>query len=252
MDESKDAELLMRSATAMTAAVVAAANPTAGVLVAGVVPLVDEAARKWLKYQALQMATTLGIAHHRSGLSVDEFISEAGRRPETQVLLGEVLEAAARSTMEEKIRALGEGYAEALMSEESAVVEEERLWISMLGEIQRPHVLALKALAVDGPDMSSSEPETILGERQGHMVEFMWEQRGEVVAAAGGREVLFRQMTTTLVRLGLARSRRGDSFPSSYGLDHGGFASDVFWQITDLGREMLKRLGYPTHVARSR
>jgi len=223
MDDPEGASLVLKSLAALLAAGAAVADPAAGVVVAGAVPVVDEMQHRWLVRQREKVEITIAAAIQRAGLSAEEMLERLTSDPVRLALLGEVLTAAAKTATDTKLIALASSLAAGAVGADP-IVEEERIWTQIVSELEAPHIQALDVLARSQPAGVSSFDWTV----------GQWQALAEALKPY--RRVVQERVLTSLERLGLARWRYGDQLPKSYELDTGGWAGDRFWSITELLR----------------
>lgn len=213
MDKSDAAALVVKVAAAVAASGVAVADPVAGLVAAGMVPMADVAVKRWRAQQSQSVEDTLEAGAAASGLPVDELLGRLAEDPTRLVFLSEALTGAARSTYSARTRALGRALAAGALAEDTARVDEERMWVDLLVQLEAPHVRAL--LHLDTAPVDAVERVT-------------W---GVARAVGIEDDALAGTLLATLQRLSLIQ-RAWAGFPTPEPLCH----------LTPLGREALRRL----------
>lgn len=92
-----------------------------------------------------KVAEVLHIGSERSGLDPDSLVDRVGRDDTGDLLLTETLEAAVRTAHEAKIAALGQVLANA--ASDGARVDEERIVVAALAQLEAPHIQVLAVIA---------------------------------------------------------------------------------------------------------
>lgn len=230
MDDTERASLGLQAVSATVAAMIALQDPGAGVWAAGAVPILDEMQSRWFQRQQQKLGRTVEVGMDRSGLSTDEFLKTLTKDDLRLALLSEALSAASRTAVEDKIRAFGMALANGALTEDDARVDEERIWVQMLSEIEAPHLRVLSVLSAEKPVHESD-------------FTWMYDQMWRVGKSLGADSPVIRErLLNAMEGQGLIRRKYGDQLPISYDLRSGASASDRFAIITETGRAVLKRV----------
>lgn len=229
MDDTERASLGLRAVTATTAAMVALQDPTTGMVVAGAVPILDEMQSRWFHRERQKLGHVIEVGMDQTGLSPDDFLKELTKDDLRLALLAESLSAASRTAVNEKIQALGVALATGALTDDDARLDEERVWVQILAEVEAPHLRVLYILNVDKPANES------------HFT-WLYDQTGRAINALSTDSAVIRErMLNTIERQGLIQRKYGDELPASYDLRGGASASDRFLLITEAGRAVLDR-----------
>ncbi|WP_155247158.1 hypothetical protein [Salinispora arenicola] len=224
--ESRDlAVLTIRASAAIAAGGVALAEPLAGLAAAGLIPVLDQAVGRWQAAQARNAGKALDEAVEVSALAPEDFLGRLTQTPARLLLLGSALNAAAQSTYEERVRALGRALASGALAADDARVDEEQLWVAVMADIDAPHLRIIQYLMRDHPD------------RQGPMVT----QQPTLAEVAGASYLMTGRLLATLERHDLAKWRWGESYPRAYPESRGGWASEKWWQRGGLTAALIDR-----------
>jgi hypothetical protein len=213
VDKDDGPALVVKVAGAVAASGVAVADPVAGLVAAGLVPVAEAAVTRWRARQARNVEETLDVGATAAGVPVDDLLERLSNDPTRLVFLSEALTGAARSTYSNRIRALGRALATGALAEDTAEVDEERMWVDLIIQLEAPHVRAL--LHLDTAPVDMVERVT----------------RGVAQAVGIEDEALAGTLLAMLQRLGLIY-RALAAFPTPEPLCH----------LTPLGREALRRL----------
>lgn len=214
MDKNDGAALVVNITAAMAASGVTTADPVAGLVAAGLVPAVAAAADRWRSQAASSVEATLAAGAEEAGLPVDELLERLAGDPTRLVFLSEALAGASRSTYSNRTRALGRALAAGALAEDAAKVDEERMWVGLIVQLEAPHVRALLHLEQAPIDMVERVT------------------RGVAKAVGIEDEALAGTLLATLQRLGLIVRAWPDGFIPPEPLCH----------LTPLGVEALRRL----------
>lgn len=149
MRDEESAALVARSGIAVGIAALSAANPVMGIAAAALGPSLELAVETWREQVAMRSARTMAAAADASGLGVDDAINRLLALPEGIPLLAEALNAAARTTLEAKVEALGRSLGN--LAADPAVIDSESIWIRILADIEPPHVRVMLHLLADDP-----------------------------------------------------------------------------------------------------
>jgi hypothetical protein len=225
MDDKEAAALTLRATAGAVAASAATVDPGLGITLAILPPVLDEGIKKWQASQARATARALDVAADASGLEPKAVVDRLTADPARLLLLGEAINAAARSSYDERICALGRALATGALAVDGAKVDEERLWVEILADIEAPHLRMLEYLMRDHPD------------RTGSMVT----QQPTLARVAGVSYPMARVLLATLERRNLARWRWGESFPKGYIESAGASASEQWWQRDSLTPLLMDR-----------
>lgn len=230
MEDTERASLGLRAVTATTAAMMALQDPSTGMLVAGAVPLLDEMQSRWFHREQQKLGRVIQVGIDQTGLSADDFLKELTKDDLRLALLSEALSAASRTAVDEKIRALGVALANGALTDDDARLDEERIWVQILAEVEAPHLRVLHVLIAEKPADES------------HFT-WMYDQTGRAVKALGTDSSVIRErVLNAMERQGLIQRKYGDQLPTSYDLRGGASASDRFLLITETGRTVLHRV----------
>ena len=159
--------------------IAAAAAGAAGLLVAGsagpeagavAVPAVQALLNfiGWRVERARENAArVLADAAAHSGVSEDQLIAMAESSSQKAQLAAEVLEAAARATAEQKLRALAEAFARGVKGDDF-IAARERLLVAALADMEPLHMAVMRCL-LSRPAMYSSEADwrRVMSDRPG-------------------------------------------------------------------------------------
>jgi hypothetical protein len=95
-----------------------------------------------------QAGRTLEIAANDTGLPLDELRRRLTADPKRVQLTAAALTAAANTALETKIRTLGRALATGALAVDDAQVDEQRLLVDTLADLEAPHVRVLHQLAI--------------------------------------------------------------------------------------------------------
>ncbi|GAB3065048.1 hypothetical protein [Pedococcus soli] len=235
MRDEESAQLVARSGIAVGIAALSTANPVMGLAAAAVGPALELAVEKWREQVARRSAQTMAAAAAVSGLGVDDVIDRLIAMPEGIPLLAEALNAAARTTLEAKVDALGRSLGN--LASDPAVVDSESIWVRILADIEPAHLRVMLHLAADHP------------QRPGHM-NYLRAQDLEPVTGSSSIAFVILQ---TLIRHGLAEVVDKEAM-SSQARGHyrviAGVAEPILYSQGRLTDECINRLhargGAPT------
>lgn len=230
MDETEHASLGLKAVTATTAAMIALQDPGTGIFIAGAVPILDEMQARWLRRERQKVGQAIQVAVDKTGFSADDFLKELTKDDLRLALLSEALSAAARTAVDAKIRALGVALANGALANDDARLDEERVWVQILAEVEAPQLRVLQVLSADKPADES------------HFT-WMYDQTGRAVKAFGTESSVIRErLISAMESQSLIQRKYGDQLPASYDLRGGASASDRFMLITETGRAVLRRV----------
>lgn len=136
--------------------------------------------------EVLEQLTETAVGE--SGLSVDMFLAAMAGDDRRLLALGMAVDAATRTTLSEKIGALGRSLGK--LAVDDALIDPESLWIEVFSRIDRPHVKVL--LAIRAAESASSPPAV-------HSI------KAHELAASTRLGPLVYPILETLVNLGLIR-----------------------------------------------
>lgn len=228
VDDYERAAIGGEIAAALAAAGLALHDPGAGVAAAGAAPALSAMYGRWLASQRRKYERTVGTAVAESGLTPDDLASRLTSTVPHATLLGEVMDAAARTALEEKLDVLGRLLACGALAD-GVGVDEELMWVRIMAKLEAPHLRALSALDAAQPTDTDR-------------ADWMYERTRAAFNAVGSSDPVLRShVLSELEGSKLAQWRYGDSHPASYGLSSGGSAGDRFWSITKLGVTCLDR-----------
>jgi hypothetical protein len=228
VDDFERAAIAGQVAAALAAAGMAISDPVVGAAAAGAVPVLTAMHDRWLAGQRRKYERTVGTAVEESGLAPEELASRLTSTVPRAALLGEVMDAAARTALEEKLDVLGRLLARGALADETSL-DEELMWVRIMAQLEAPHLRALTALDAARPDDSDR-------------ASWMYDRTRAAFEAVGATDPVLRShVLSELETSKLAQWRYGDSYPASYGLSSGGSAGDRFWNITKLGTACLDR-----------
>jgi len=135
-------------ALATLASVALGANPIGATLVGGSAPVLKYLQQVWTRAgerRGDRAARSLEHAADLMDVGLDILVERAVGYDARLELLAQILEAAARTSMEDKIQALGQILADGLRSDSH--LDEARLLASMVNDLEAPHVVVLKLIA---------------------------------------------------------------------------------------------------------
>lgn len=205
-------------------------EPMTAILAAGAVPVLDEMQGRWFRRQQQKLGHAVEVGMDRAGLSAEDFLNELTKDDLRLALLSEALSAASKTAVDGKIRALGVALANGALADDDARLDEERIWVQMLSEIEAPQ---LRVLAVLGAEKPAEES----------YFTWMYDQNGRASKALGTESPVIRErLLNAMEGQGLIQRKYGDQLPSSYDLRGGASASDRFSLITSAGRAVLRRV----------
>jgi len=93
-----------------------------------------------------------------SGIPEDELRERIDASERTQLLTGFALNAAARTTLEGKLRTLGRSLASGLLAEDNATIDTEQMIIAAIADIEGPQLAMLELLVAWRPGRNVAEP----------------------------------------------------------------------------------------------
>lgn len=96
---------------------------------------------------ALNVAAALNAASRTSALDLVEVLRRVTLNDDRLALFGEAIFAAAQSAVAAKVRVLGRGLASGAIASDDARVDEERVWVRILLDVEAPHLRILEHLA---------------------------------------------------------------------------------------------------------
>lgn len=126
---------------------------------------------------------------HQVGMNVTDFVAAVTSNPDRLLLFASACDAARRTVIDDKIKALGQAVAN--LSNDDALVDESAIWISIFSQVDAPHIRMISALC-------EMDPET-----EGHIR--LW-KRNELAQKCGLTSTV-SVLITTLTSLGLMRER---------------------------------------------
>ena len=94
----------------------------------------------------------------REGIPVDEMEARINASKRTELLTGIALDAAARTTWEDKVRTLGRSLASGLLAEDDATIDTEQMIIAAIADIEAPQLAMLELLVAWRPGRNVAEP----------------------------------------------------------------------------------------------
>jgi hypothetical protein len=124
------------------------ANPVGATLVGGSAPVLKYLKQLWTRAGERRGDRAARSLEHAADLldaGLDILVERAAGHDARLELLAQVLEAAARTSMEDKIQALGQILADGLRNDNH--LDEARLLASMVNDLEAPHVVVLKLIA---------------------------------------------------------------------------------------------------------
>ena len=235
------AEVLSNALIAATAAQLAVADPTVVIASAGVAAGLQSLTPVLVASIVTRLRSfrkAMRAAEATSGRSVAELLETAVDSPLKGQLTAEVLEAAARSAVDEKIGALGRSWAIGTTSETEVGVEAQRVIVQALAAIEAPHIAILRLI--------STPPyrETVLSGTQpgirSTQIRAAWTP--ETLADAEPQYAgLIEALVATLMGSALVKSVQGGPIPS---------ALDPGLQLTAIGKIVLDALDSAPEVRR--
>ncbi|MCP2242455.1 hypothetical protein [Lentzea aerocolonigenes] len=215
-------------ALATLASVALGANPIGATLVGGSAPVLKYLQQVWTQAgerRGDRAARSLKHAADLMDVGLDILVERAVGYDARLELLAQVLEAAARTSMEDKIQALGQILADGLRSDSH--LDEARLLASMVNDLEAPHVVVLKLIAKQPvpPESMWSNP----GGPRG------WE-RTHVALALPDYDSFLDGVLAALVRHGALRTLGDGTWDGMANIDAHG--------ITTLGIRCLQLFGH--------
>lgn len=195
--------------------------------------------------RVLEQAATISRAQ------VGEFVAGIEADDRKTMLAGIVIGAASATVLDEKLRALANALARGATTDDEAEIERERLFVEMLGEIERPHLRVLELMSARYPggmpakDWTAPEWERSFLERDLPDIAGVMEP----VLATLERHALVERIGTDWAKLieeqadRLDQSTRGR--PSAYGRKppRPPLRGDPDeWRITAYGKQLLERV----------
>ncbi|WP_040925914.1 hypothetical protein [Saccharomonospora marina] len=215
-------------ALATLASVALGANPVGATLVGGSAPVLKYLQQVWTRAgerRGDRAARSLEHAADLLDVGLDILVERAAGHDAHLELLAQVLEAAARTSMEDKIQALGQILADGLRSDSH--LDEARLLASMVNDLEAPHVVVLKLIA-EQPE----PPKAMWSNPGGHRG---WE-RTHLALALSDYDGFLDGVLAALVRHGALRTLGDGTWDGVANTDAHG--------ITRLGTRCLQLLGH--------
>jgi hypothetical protein len=108
--------------------------------------LMDKAAAEWRREGQRRAGLALSEAADESGMSIEDLLERSAADPSRLALLAEAIEAAARANLDAKVRMLGSALASGALAEDAAQVDETQLRVSVLRELDAPHLKVLDVI----------------------------------------------------------------------------------------------------------
>lgn len=106
----------------------------------------------------------LGQAAIRAALDPEELLRKVANNDAYLALTAQAIDAARRSQIKEKARALGNSLGAIL--EDDARLDEEAVWISILAQLDRQHIRVMKLFLYEGKDPVTGQPKLCTGSGQ--------------------------------------------------------------------------------------
>jgi hypothetical protein len=167
----------------------------------------------------------LGRASDETGLDADELMDRIERTPSGLLLAGEVVEAAARTSVPEKLTAFARLLANA--ATDGSTVDTDRVLVGILAPLEEPHIRLLNLLDTTPPPTRMQGHETIPGG---------WDAAAIMDRDVGLRPAL-EMLVAALQSTGLVEDNVGPVIPIE-----GAPPKHHLWATTSLGRTVLIRL----------
>lgn len=133
-----------------TAVILSVAIPPGAPLIAagatalkGVGPMLQE-------HQERNISLMIAEGRKETGLTADEFLEAVTSDPERLLPYVSACDAARRTALDEKVRALGRAVAN--LAQDDALVDDSTIWINIFAQVDAPHVRMVRALCEMDPE----------------------------------------------------------------------------------------------------
>ncbi|MFF3038893.1 hypothetical protein [Arthrobacter citreus] len=124
--------------------------PPAAPWIAGGASALKGVGTKLQEHQEENIQLMLSIGQKEAGLLLDDFLHAVTSSPERLLPFVSACDAARRTALNEKVRALGR--ATANLAGDEALVDESAIWIHIFSQIEGPHVRMIQALTQTDPE----------------------------------------------------------------------------------------------------
>lgn len=146
MQDAEGAELVGRVWAAVAAAGLTAVRPDVGIILTGSLPVWDKGLELWRRRQVERSQRALEIGCSVASMTPEALMERLCADDLRLTLLAEALNAAAKSTFDAKVAALGRCLANGALALEDMTVLEEIQWTELMGRIELPHLRILQYL----------------------------------------------------------------------------------------------------------
>ena len=195
---------------------VAAAVPAGALVGAATTEAVDAVGTLW-RNRAGRVLVFGRAAQQHAGMPLEDLIDQATRDEAKLELLARAVEASKLSTTDWKIRVFARAFVAGVTDQ--APVDDARVVVEEMSQLQMEHLRLLKVLAGEAP-----WPVLKAGEKQRHM----W-ARTLILAADPGLTDTFDALVAKLRGSGMVSEE-------TVGLGFGSSSSDMLWMLTRFGR----------------
>lgn len=131
-------------------------GPGGGALVGGAAAAVSTVVSAARERREARAALALAVASAVANVDLDELLNRLLADPRRTELAARALSAAAASTLETKVAALGRALAEGL-ADDDAKVDEQLVLVAVYADLEAPHVRLLAVLAEEDPPVVVEE-----------------------------------------------------------------------------------------------
>src|ERR1700691_5489268 len=208
----------------------------AAVLTPAAAAILQGAAAELTQARTQRAARMLKDAAVHGGLDVEELLRRIGADPIKLGLLSDTMQAASRTNVNRKIRLLGKALAEAALTDDNTLIDEQILLVAAIAELEIPHLQVLKIIA-DGTERTGY----MGAERRG--VSEMEVARSRPGLEGLGGTSLLQPLLRVLDRNGLIyQTRTGQVWDENMADDIRPGAGSIEWAATRFAQSLLLML----------
>ncbi|MDI3241650.1 hypothetical protein QK292_08755 [Arthrobacter sp. AL08] len=143
-------KIVVDTAIDTVAAAIGGAAPPLAPWVAGGATFIKAMGPRLYAHQQINLDTMMGQARLSSGMEFEDFTATVENDPERLLSFVAACDAARRTALDEKIKALGRAVGD--LARDDALVDESAIWIDLFSQIEAPHVRLVLALFEMDPE----------------------------------------------------------------------------------------------------